>query len=95
MALIERAELHRKLGQIPNYHDDEHEAYVSLREVRAVIDQVPEVEAEPVIHAIWHYYVNDEGKARWRCNNCGKLCRRDPHDKVRCSGCGAHMRKEA
>ena len=52
-------------------------------------------EYEPVIHAVWQYYINDEGKARWRCTNCGKLCRRDPHDKLRCSGCGAHMRKEA
>ena len=67
MALIERSELQKKLGQIPNYQDDEHEAYVSLREVRAVIEQLPAVNAEPVIDGVWRYYVNDEGKARWRC----------------------------
>ena len=56
---------------------------------------MPTIEAEPVTNAVWHYYTNDEGKARWRCSKCGKLCKRDPHDKKRCSNCGAHMRKEA
>lgn len=51
--------------------------------------------SEPIVNAEWRYYVNDEGKARWRCSKCGKLCRRDPHDKKRCSSCGAHMTKEA
>lgn len=50
---------------------------------------------EPVINAKWRYYTNDEGRARWRCGNCGKICRRDPHDKKRCSNCGAHMSGEA
>lgn len=51
--------------------------------------------SEPIVNAVWEYYTNDEGKARWRCSKCGKLCRRDPHDKKRCSSCGAHMTKEA
>jgi len=59
------------------------------------IDKAPTIEAEPVINAVWQYYMNDEGKARWRCGNCGRICRRDPHDKLRCSTCGAHMTKEA
>ena len=50
--------------------------------------------SEPIVNAEWRYYVNDEGKARWRCSKCGKLCRRDPHDKKRCSSCGAHTTKE-
>lgn len=50
---------------------------------------------EPVVNAKWAYYTNDEGRARWRCGNCGKICRRDPHDKKRCSSCGAHMSGEA
>lgn len=49
---------------------------------------------EPVIHAIWEYYTNDEGKARWRCSHCRKICHKHPHDKKRCSVCGAHMRME-
>jgi len=50
---------------------------------------------EPVIDAVWQYYTNDEGKARWRCTNCGKVCHKNPHDKRRCSICGAHMSMEA
>lgn len=64
---------------------------------RAVIWDALEIikHSEPIVNAEWRYYVNDEGKARWRCSKCGKLCRRDPHDKKRCSSCGAHMTKEA
>lgn len=49
----------------------------------------------PEDKAKWVYYVNDEGRARWRCSRCGKICRRDPNDKKWCSGCGARMEKEA
>ena len=50
---------------------------------------------EVPVEAKWHYYINEEGKPRWRCTNCGKIVRHDPHDKKRCSICGAHMSKEA
>lgn len=42
----------------------------------------------------WVYYVNDEGKARWRCSLCGKACRRIPIEKRFCSSCGTPMRLE-
>ena len=45
--------------------------------------------------AVWVYYLNDEGKARWKCSACGKVCRRNPHEKHYCSSCGAKMRMEA
>ena len=35
--------------------------------------------------AKWLYYINDEGKPRWNCSQCGKVCRRDPYDKRFCS----------
>lgn len=44
--------------------------------------------------AVWQYYMNDEGRARWRCSYCGKVCRRNPHDKRYCSICGKAMRME-
>lgn len=44
---------------------------------------------------VWVYYLNDEGKARWKCDQCGKICHRNPHDKNYCSNCGAKMRMEA
>lgn len=43
----------------------------------------------------WVYYVNDEGKPRWKCSECGKLCKRIPTDKIYCSQCGAKMRMES
>lgn len=43
----------------------------------------------------WVYYVNEEGKPRWKCSECGKICRRDPHDKYYCSRCGSRNSKEA
>ena len=45
----------------------------------------------------WHYYINEEGKARWKCSICGKIVRRHPytHDKLYCSHCGAKMKMEA
>lgn len=44
--------------------------------------------------AVWKYYLNDEGKARWRCSYCGKVCHRNPYDKRHCSICGKTMRME-
>lgn len=95
MALIERKALIDKLSEIPGFKDEECETLIPLRDVRTLINMIPIVEAEPVDKERWHYYVNDEGKARWRCTRCGKVCRRDPHDKKWCSGCGAKMTKEA
>ena len=43
----------------------------------------------------WIYYTNEEGKARWRCSQCGKICRRDPAEKLYCSRCGSRNMKEA
>jgi hypothetical protein len=77
------------LGGDPD--DTEHVCVHTL--LVAVADVVKH--SEPIVNAVWVYYSNDEGKARWRCGNCGKICRRDPHDKARCSRCGAHMAKEA
>ncbi len=42
----------------------------------------------------WVYYVNDEGKARWKCEFCGKLCKRVPAEKKYCSTCGARLELE-
>jgi rRNA maturation endonuclease Nob1 len=50
---------------------------------------------EAPVEAKWHYYINDEGKARWRCTNCGKIIRRGAHEKKRCSVCGARISEEA
>lgn len=44
---------------------------------------------------VWKYETDDEGRARWKCSQCGKVCHKHPHDKIYCSRCGAKMRMEA
>lgn len=39
----------------------------------------------------WEYYTNDEGKARWKCSECGKIVHRFPAEKLYCSRCGARL----
>lgn len=67
--------------------------HVDITTARRTVKLLKELEAP--VYAKWHYYTNDEGKARWKCTNCGKRCRRDPNDKKRCSNCGAYNSKEA
>ena len=50
---------------------------------------------EVPVYAKWHYYQNEEGRSRWKCTNCGKMLRRLPTDKRRCSRCGAYMKGES
>ena len=45
--------------------------------------------------AVWEYYTNDEGKARWKCSCCGKIIRHGHHEKLYCSHCGSKMRCES
>ena len=50
---------------------------------------------KPAKFGKWVYYINDEGKARWKCSECGKVCHRDPYGKNYCSRCGSRNMKEA
>lgn len=43
----------------------------------------------------WVYYTNEENKGRWKCDQCGKVCKRNPYYKLYCSNCGAKMKLEA
>ena len=68
---------------------------VGIKEVTAkrTVELLKKLEVP--INAKWHYYTNDEGRPRWKCTNCGKIVRREPTEKKRCSRCGAYMNKEA
>ncbi len=44
---------------------------------------------------VWKYITDEENKPRWKCDQCGKICHKPPHDKVYCSRCGAKMKMEA
>lgn len=59
--------------------------------LEAAIDQLRRIDRR----GVWTYYTNDEGKARWKCSECGKVCRRDPREKRYCSTCGREMEMEA
>ena len=63
---------------------------------RNLIADVAEVmeHSEPIVNGVWRYYVNEEGKARWRCSVCGHVVKHDPNDFKRCA-CGARMKKES
>lgn len=56
-------------------------------EIRAAIDLLDG-------KAVWEYYRNDEGKARWRCSKCGKIIRQGQNEKLFCSHCGRPMLTE-
>lgn len=66
---------------------------VDIITARRTVELLKKLEAP--VEAKWHGYTNEEGKARWKCTNCGKLVRRRPSDKKRCSWCGAYMSEEA
>ena len=59
--------------------------------VKEAVDTQPEIDMTEEI-TTWEYYTNDEGWPRWRCRNCGKIVRRNPHDKKYCSACGKRIK---
>ena len=44
--------------------------------------------------AVWQYH-NDEHGTWWGCSKCGKVCRKNPHEKRFCSRCGRVMTLES
>ena len=45
--------------------------------------------------ATWLFYRNEENEARWKCSSCGKIVRKNPHDKRYCSCCSKPMVMES
>jgi 7-cyano-7-deazaguanine synthase in queuosine biosynthesis len=66
---------------------------VDIITARRTVELLKKLEAP--VEAKWHYYTNDEGKARWKCTNCGKIIRRGAHEKLYCSRCGARLQPES
>jgi rRNA maturation endonuclease Nob1 len=92
--LIEQLE--SAIRDFEKYGDDEFGAdsvHIDIITAQRTVELLKKLEVK--VEAVWHYYVNDEGKPRWKCTYCGKIVRRVPHDKTRCSCCGAHMSEEA
>ena len=89
-------QLQTDINDFEKYGDDEYGpdmVAVDIVTARRTVELLKKLDAP--VEAKWHGYTNEEGKARWKCTNCGKLVRRRPSDKKRCSWCGAYMSEEA
>lgn len=90
------AELETAIADCEKYGNDEYgqaPAHVNIITARRTVELLKKLEVP--VHAKWHYYTNDEGRARWKCTNCGKIIRQGAHEKKRCSVCGAYISEEA
>ena len=89
------AELETAIADCEKYGNDEYgqaHVHVNIITARRTLELLKKLEVP--VYAKWHYYTNDEGKARWKCTNCGHIVKHDPNDFKRCA-CGAHMVKES
>ena len=90
------AELEVDIADFEKYGGDEFgsdSVAIDIITARRTLELLKKLEVP--VYAKWHYYTNDEGRPRWKCTNCGKIVRREPTEKKRCSRCGAYMNKEA
>jgi len=67
--------------------------HVDIVTARRTVELLKKLEAP--VEAKWHYYTNEENKARWKCSECGKVCKHNPYYKQYCSQCGSKMRCES
>ena len=89
------AELETAIADCEKYGNDEYgqaPVHVNIITARRTVELLKKLEAP--IEAKWRGYTNDEGKPRWKCTNCGKIVKRPPNDKKRCSICGARMSED-
>lgn len=89
-------QLETDIASFKKYGDDEFgsdSVRVNIVTARRALELLKKLEVP--IEAKWHYYINDEGRARWKCTNCGRLCKKNPYDKRRCASCGAHTTLES
>ena len=60
------------------------------------IEKIPTVDAEPVIHAHWVVFKDEQGNWHMKCSNCGQYWSMPQNAKTfkRCFSCGAKMDEE-
>ena len=69
----------------------ERESLLKWKDILAVLDEAPTIEAEPVRHGRW----DDEDNARWVCTLCGSWYIVDSNGYMHyCPHCGAKMDKK-
>lgn len=89
------AELETAIADCEKFGNDEYgqaPVHVNIITARRTVELLKKLETP--VEAKWRGYTNDEGKPRWKCTNCGKIVKRPPNDKKRCSICGARMSED-
>lgn len=68
---------------------------VQMVGVDEIVESVPAVDAEPVVHAHWQQYVDEDEDwgdlPYFKCSACGTV---ELTGRKRCPECGAHMDEE-
>ena len=77
-------DLENNLRDFERYGNDEFEGDNVLVNVQTVRQVIGLLRGET---GLWQYYVNEEGKARWKCSKCGKIITHKAHEKLYCSRC--------
>ena len=95
MAKISREDLLAELRKIPNYRDEENDVLVSLRDVCAIVDRIPDAE----VHAVGEDASYDSTGGHYAVQ-CSNYCHRmwiphgstpDSQQLEYCTVCGAKM----
>ena len=57
------------------------------------INAIPAADVEPVIHAHWIVFIDEQGNRHMKCSNCGQYWSMAQNAKTfkRCFACGAKM----
>lgn len=59
------------------------------------IDSQPTIDAEPVVHAHWDKYADEDLEPYWKCSHCNRELSDNPFYYNRCPYCGAKIDEEA
>ena len=107
--LISREALIERIENVDWYHQtecgtstvmwqgasSEEEAWFKAPDIFATVREVPAAESEPVVHAHWEQYTDDDENwgdlPYFKCSACGTV---ELTGRKRCPECGAHMDEE-
>lgn len=65
---------------------------VDMIRVAEIVENVPAVDAEPVVHAHWERVIPTKSAAKWSTKVSCSNCHREGYTRYpRCPNCGAYM----
>jgi len=84
-----------RIDHYDKVNGNEHFVY-GIETVLEYAENLPRVEAEPVVHGYWEKVYDELGVDRgWRCSHCkGSVYQMTYERYKRCPHCGAHMDEE-